>query len=75
MRRDHTCNTIFGHAFIVQDLMRWLVADLRGAREPIDALHFSRPLRVPAPRAQAGIRALRVVVLPRRREPDMQPVS
>ena len=46
MRPDLTYKTIFGHAFMVEELMRWLVADLHGARELVHALDFSRLLRV-----------------------------
>ena len=46
MRPDPTYKDIFGHAFMVEELMRWLVAELHGARELVDALDFSRLLRV-----------------------------
>ena len=40
MRPDPTYKTIFAHPFMVEELMRWLVADLHGARELVDALDF-----------------------------------
>ena len=46
MRPDLTYKTIFGHAFMVEELMRWLVADLHGAHELVHALDFSRLRRV-----------------------------
>ena len=46
MRPDPTYKDIFGHAFMVEELMRWLVAELHGAHELVDALDFSRLLRV-----------------------------
>ena len=41
MRPDLTYKTIFGHAFTVEELMHWLVADMHGAGELVDALDFS----------------------------------
>ena len=41
MRPDPTYKDIFGHAFMVEELVRWLVADLRGARALVEALDFS----------------------------------
>jgi len=32
MRPDSTYKTIFAHAFMVEELMRWLVADLHSVR-------------------------------------------
>ena len=32
MKPDPTYKDIFAHAFMVEELMRWLVADLHGAR-------------------------------------------
>ena len=46
MRPDPTYKDIFGHAFMVEELMRWLVAELHGARSLVDALDFSRLRRV-----------------------------
>ena len=46
MRPDPTYKDIFGHAFMVEELMRWLVAELRDARDLVDALDFSKLLRV-----------------------------
>ena len=41
MQPDPTYKDIFGHAFMVEELMRWLVADLHGARSLVEALDFS----------------------------------
>ena len=46
MRPDPTYKDIFGHAFMVEELMRWLVADLHGARALVEALDFSGLERV-----------------------------
>ena len=46
MRPDPTYKDIFGHAFMVEELVRWLVADLHGARAFVDALDFSGLERV-----------------------------
>ena len=46
MQPDPTYKDIFGHAFMVEDLMRWLVADLHGARTLVEALDFSGLERV-----------------------------
>ena len=46
MRSDLTYKTIFGHRFMVEELMRWLVGDLHGAGELVDALDFSAMERV-----------------------------
>ena len=59
MRPDPTYKTIFGHAFMVEELMRWLVADLRGARELVDALDFSRLQRMHEQSVSSGAAALR----------------
>ena len=59
MRPDPTYKTIFGHAFMVEELMRWLVADLHGARELVDALDFSGLLRVHEQSVASGGSALR----------------
>ena len=37
MRPDLACKTIFAHPFIVEELMRWLVADPNGMHEPVPA--------------------------------------
>ena len=58
MRPDPTYKTIFGHAFMVEELMRWLVADLHDARELVDALDFSRLLRVHEQSVTSGAAAL-----------------
>ena len=41
MLPDATCKTIFAHRFMVEELMRWLVADLHGAGGLVDALDLS----------------------------------
>ena len=46
MQPDPTYKTIFAHPFMVEELMRWLVADLHGARALVDALDLSRMERV-----------------------------
>ena len=46
MNPDPTYNQIFAHEFMVEELMRWFVADLRGARELVDALDFGKMLRL-----------------------------
>ena len=38
MRPDPTYKDIFAHAFMVEELMRWFVADLCNGRELVDAL-------------------------------------
>ncbi|MDE0242006.1 MAG: Rpn family recombination-promoting nuclease/putative transposase [bacterium] len=46
MQPDPTYKRIFGHEFMVEELMRWFVADLHGARELVDALDFSEMVRL-----------------------------
>ena len=46
MQPDPTYKDIFGHAFMVEELVRWLVADLHGARSLVEALDFSGLERV-----------------------------
>ena len=46
MQPDPTYKRIFAHEFMVEELMRWFVADLHGARELVDALDFRRMLRL-----------------------------
>ena len=41
MRPDATYKTIFSHRFMVEELMRWLVADLHGAAGLVDVLDLS----------------------------------
>ena len=48
MRPDPTYKLMFEHAFMVEELMRWFVADLSGARELVDALDFSSLLQLGA---------------------------
>ena len=46
MQPDPTYKIIFAHRFMVEELMHWLVADVHGARELVDALDFSGMQRV-----------------------------
>ena len=46
MRPDPTYKTIFADPFMVEELMRWLVGDLHGAHELVDALDYSGLQRV-----------------------------
>ncbi len=46
MKPDPTYKQIFAHEFMVEELMRWFVADLHGARELVDALDFGKMLRL-----------------------------
>ena len=48
MRPDPTYKLMFEHEFMVEELMRWLVADRLGARELVDALDFSSLLQLGA---------------------------
>ena len=54
MRPDATYKTIFSHRFMVEELMRWLVADLHGAAELVDALDLSGMVRVPEQSVTSG---------------------
>ena len=54
MRPDATYKTIFSHRFMVEELMHWLVADLHGAAELVDALDFSGLRRVPEQSVTTG---------------------
>ena len=46
MRQDPTFKDIFAYGFMVEELLRWFVAGLPGGHELIEALDFSRLLRV-----------------------------
>ena len=46
MQPDPTYKQIFAHAFMVEELMRWFVADVHGAHELVDALDFSEMIRL-----------------------------
>ena len=46
MKPDPTYRQIFAHEYMVEELMRWFVADLHGARELVDALDFGKMLRL-----------------------------
>ena len=46
MRQDPTFKDIFAYPFMVEELMRWFVGDLRGAGELVAGLDFSRLVRV-----------------------------
>ena len=58
MRPDPTYKTIFGHAFMVEELMRWLVAELHDTRALVDALDLSKLRRVHEQSVTSGARAL-----------------
>ena len=45
MRQDPAFK-VFAYGFMAEELMRWFVGDLNGARALVDALDFSRLLRV-----------------------------
>ena len=47
MRHDPTYKDIFAHPFMVEELMRWFVADLCNGRELVDALDFDTLARAP----------------------------
>ena len=47
MRPDPTYKDIFAHPFMVEELMRWFVADLCNGRELVDALDFATLARAP----------------------------
>ena len=47
MRQDPTFKDIFAYPFMVEELLRWFVGDLQGARELVDQLDFSGLARVP----------------------------
>ncbi|MDE0349627.1 MAG: Rpn family recombination-promoting nuclease/putative transposase [Gammaproteobacteria bacterium] len=46
MRQDPTFKDIFAYPFMVEELLRWFVGDLQGARELVDGLDFSGLARV-----------------------------
>ena len=46
MRQDPAFKDVFAYGFMVEELMRWFVGDLHGARDLVDALDCSRLLRV-----------------------------
>ena len=46
MRPDPTYKRIFAHGFMVEELMRWFVAGVHGARKLVNALDFSNMLRL-----------------------------
>ena len=41
MQPDATYKHLLSHAFMVEELLRWLVADLRGMHELVDALRLT----------------------------------
>ena len=59
MRPDPTYKTVFGHAFMVEELIRWLVADVHGERELVDGLDFTRLVRVHEQSVASGAASLR----------------
>ena len=46
MQPDPTYKQIFANEYMVEELMRWFVADLHGAGELVDALDFGEMLRL-----------------------------
>ena len=54
MLPDATYKTIFSHRFMVEELMRWIVADLHGAAELVDAMDFPGLRRVPEQSVTTG---------------------
>ena len=46
MRQDPTFKDIFAYPFMVEELLRWFVGDVHGARELVDGLDFSGLARV-----------------------------
>ena len=54
MQPDATCKHLLSHAFMVEELLRWLVADLRGMRGLVDALELSTLTRVHEQSVSAG---------------------
>ena len=53
MRPDPTYTEIFEHKFMVEELLRWFLADLPGGRELVDSLDFS-DLSQPRDKSVAG---------------------
>ena len=56
MRSDLTYKIIFGNRFMVEELMHWLVADLHGVGELVDALDLSGMKRAPEQSVTSGAR-------------------
>ena len=54
MQPDATYKHLLSHAFMVEELLRWLVADQRGMRELVDALELSTLTRVHEQSVSAG---------------------
>ena len=54
MQPDPTYKIIFADRFMVEELMRWLVAEVHGARELVDALDFSGLERAPEQSVASG---------------------
>ena len=54
MQPDATYKHLLSHAFMVEELLRWLVADLRSMRELVDALELSTLTRVHEQSVSAG---------------------
>ena len=59
MQPDATYKHLLSHTFMVEELLRWLVADLRGMRELVDALEFSTLTRVHEQSVSTGPTGLR----------------
>ena len=58
MEPDATYKHILSFAFMVEELLRWLVADVHGMHELVDALDFSTLMRVQEQSVTAGDRVL-----------------
>ena len=58
MEPDATYKRVLSFAFMVEELLRWLVADLHGMHALVDALDFSTLTRVHEQSVTAGAVAL-----------------
>ena len=54
MEPDATCKHFLSFAFMVEELLRWLVADLHGMHALVDALDFSALTRMHEQSVTAG---------------------
>ena len=59
MDPDATYKHILSHAIMVEELMRWLVADRHGMQALVDALDFSTLTRMHEQSVSTGATALR----------------
>ena len=58
MEPDATCKHFLSFAFMVEELLRWLVADLHGMHALVDSLDFSALTRMHEQSVTAGAAAL-----------------